>query len=131
MKSQIQHKDVYPKYEEMAEADIISARLTEHILTVSIHKCRIKIENSFNRQAIMQATRPRAILSPLQLGLGVQLHHHFASKFLIETLHKHGFSCSYKVIKFERSAAVGSGIEVADPTPDTFIQYVSTMWITT
>ena len=34
-------------------------------------------------QAIVQATRPRVISAPLQLGLGVQMHHHFASKFLI------------------------------------------------
>ena len=46
-------------------------------------------------QAIMQAVRPRAILAPLQLGLGVQMHHHFASRFLIDTLNEHGFSCSY------------------------------------
>ena len=35
-------------------------------------------------QAVMQATRPRTMLAPLQVGLGVQLHHHFASKFLID-----------------------------------------------
>ena len=46
-------------------------------------------------QAVMQATRPRVILAPLQLGLGVQLHHHFGSRFLIDTLHQHGFCCSY------------------------------------
>ena len=46
-------------------------------------------------QAIMQAARPRVLLAPLQVGLGVQLHHHFASRFLIDTLHKHGFCCSY------------------------------------
>ena len=47
-------------------------------------------------QAIMQTTRPRVLLAPLQVGLGVQLHHHFASRFLIDSLHHHGFCCSYK-----------------------------------
>ena len=37
-------------------------------------------------QAIMQACRPRALIAPLQLGLGVQMHHHFGSKFLIDTV---------------------------------------------
>jgi hypothetical protein len=37
-------------------------------------------------QAIMQRVRPKAIIAPLKLGLAVQMHHHFASKFLIETL---------------------------------------------
>ena len=46
-------------------------------------------------QAIMQAARPRVLLAPLQFGLGVQMHHHFASRFLIDSLHKHGFCCSY------------------------------------
>ena len=36
-------------------------------------------------QALMQATRPRVMLAPLQFGLGVQLYHHFASWFLIDT----------------------------------------------
>ena len=36
-------------------------------------------------QAIMQCIRPRALIAPLQIGLGIQLHHHFASKFLIDT----------------------------------------------
>ena len=38
-------------------------------------------------QAMMQATRPQILLAPLQFGLGVQLYHHFASQFLIDSLH--------------------------------------------
>ena len=34
-------------------------------------------------QAIMQAARPQVLLAPLQFGLGVQMHHHFGSCFLI------------------------------------------------
>ena len=49
-------------------------------------------------QATMQATRPRSILAPLQVGLGIQLHHHFVSKFLIDSLNKHGFCCSYSEV---------------------------------
>ena len=57
-------------------------------------------------QAIMQATRPRVILAPLLLGLGVQLHHHFSSRFLIDSLHQHGFCCSYQEVhQFHGNAA--------------------------
>ena len=35
-------------------------------------------------QAVMQAARPRAIISSLQIGLAVRIHHSFASRFLIE-----------------------------------------------
>ena len=34
-------------------------------------------------QAIVQSARPRGVLSPLQVGLAIQLHHSFASRFLI------------------------------------------------
>ena len=37
-------------------------------------------------QSIMQGTRPRSLLMPLQLGLAVHLHDHFASKHLLDTL---------------------------------------------
>ncbi|KXJ06661.1 hypothetical protein AC249_AIPGENE6377 [Exaiptasia diaphana] len=77
-------------------------------------------------QAIMQATRPRVIIAPLQLGLGVQMHHHFASRFLIDTLYSMGFCSSYSTIqKFERSAAVAQGTDIPGYTPGSFIQYVA------
>lgn len=44
-------------------------------------------------QAMIQATRPRALLPPLQLGFGVQMHHNFASKFLVDSLYHLGFGC--------------------------------------
>jgi len=77
-------------------------------------------------QSMVQATRRRVLLAPLQLGLGVQLHYHFGSKFLIDTLHKHGFTCSYsEVSKFERSAAVKEGTDIPNISSDNFIQYIA------
>lgn len=56
--------------------------------------------------AIVQAVRPRAVIVPLQLGLGVQVHHLYRSQFLVNTLHEMGFSSSYKeVMRFEKNAA--------------------------
>lgn len=77
-------------------------------------------------QAIMQAIRPRNMLTPLQLGLGVQMHHHFASKFLINTLHKYGFSCQYnEVIQFERNAAVALGKDLPENPQGCHIEFVA------
>ena len=60
-------------------------------------------------QAIVQQMRPKALLCPLPLALGILLHKNFASKFLNETIHSMGFACSYKeVCKFERNAAVAN-----------------------
>ena len=77
-------------------------------------------------QAIMQAIRPRNMLTPLQLGLGIQMHHHFASKFLINTLHKYGFSCAYnEVIQYERNAAVALGKDLPETPQGSHIEFVA------
>lgn len=77
-------------------------------------------------QAIMQATMPRVILAPLQLGLAVQVHDHFASRFIVDSLHQHGFACSYsEVLKFERSSAISQGTDLAPPESGQFVQYIA------
>lgn len=64
-------------------------------------------------QAIVQAARPRVVISPLQIGLAVQLHHNFASRFLIDTLHHHGFCSSYQDVQmFNQNAALGQGTDI-------------------
>ncbi len=76
-------------------------------------------------QAIMQATRPRVLLAPLQVGLAVQMHYHFASRFLIDTLHELGFCSSYyETQKFGQNAAVDEGTDIPEHNSE-FIQYVA------
>ena len=76
-------------------------------------------------QAMMQATRPRVLLAPLQIGLGVQLHHLYASRFLIDTFHKHGFCCSYnEVHQFEQNAVLSYGTDIPNHSTQ-FVQYVA------
>ena len=61
----------------------------------------------------------------LQVGLGVQLHHHFASHLLIDSLHQHGFCCSFQEVhKFERNAVVSQGTDVPCFTSQS-VQYVA------
>ena len=73
-------------------------------------------------QAIVQQIRPKALLCPMPLALGILLHKNFASKFLNETMHAMGFSCSYKeVCKFERNAAVAS-LDVSSLLNGFFVQ---------
>lgn len=53
------------------------------------------------------------------------MHHQFSSRFIVDTLHKHGFSCSHsEVRKFEKSAAVTQGAELPEPESGEFIQHV-------
>ena len=75
-------------------------------------------------QAIIQAARPRVLIAPLQTGLAVQMHHHYGSKFLIDSLNSHGFCSSYtEVKKFEMSAAQTKGTDIPGLTPGHFVQY--------
>ncbi|XP_060603948.1 uncharacterized protein LOC132756825 [Ruditapes philippinarum] len=77
-------------------------------------------------QAIMQACIPRNVICPLQLGLGVQMHHHFGSKFLVETLFQLGLCASYgEVQKFEMNAAASNTTSIQDYFPGQFMQFVA------
>ena len=75
-------------------------------------------------QALMQAARPRAVTLPLQLDLGVQMHRHFGSRFLNETLYRMGFASSYEEIKrFESSAATTNGVNIPSIPENSFLQF--------
>ncbi len=77
-------------------------------------------------QSIMQAVQPRSIIAPLQLGLGLQMYHHFASQFLINTLHEHGFTCSYpEVQKYEQNAAVSKNSIIPKNLQEHDIQFIA------
>jgi hypothetical protein len=65
--------------------------------------------------ALQQLARPRILLAPLQVALGVQAHHLYGSRLLVDLLYSLGFSTSYdEVQKFERNAAVCSGTIIRD-----------------
>ena len=65
------------------------------------------------------------LLAPLQIGLAVQLHHHYASHFLVDSLHPLGFCCSYQQVQeFERSATFSHGTDIPNFS-DQSVQYVA------
>ena len=56
----------------------------------------------------------------------MQLHHHFSSRFLIDSLNTYGFCCSYSEVQcFERNASVCQGADIPNLTPDQVVQYVA------
>ncbi len=129
IKSLTVSNDQYPSTEEMlsasAEDSYLPATLQLLLRTMFAGK-KTNVKVASIGQAIIQATRPRVLLAPLQLGLGLQMHHHYSSRFLIDTLNSLGFSCSYsEVQRYERSAAVAQGTDIPDHTPGQQIQYVA------
>ena len=54
---------------------------------------------AFIGQSIMQRARPRGLLCPLQLGLGVQMKGMFQSSFSIDELSAAGFSISNTIVQ--------------------------------
>ena len=73
----------------------------------------------------MQGARPRVIIAHLQIGLAVQLHHHYASRSLIDTLSRHGVCSTYdEVLKFNENAALEQGTDIPS-FEGQFVQYVA------
>src|SRR5688572_375497 len=102
-------KDKYPKSEELqleSALEYIPSSLhflLEHLLVV---KDKSRKEASIG-QAIVQGVRPRSVITPLQVGLAVQMHYHFRSRFLIDTLSAMGYCSSYsEVLRFEENTKV-------------------------
>ncbi|KAK3105999.1 hypothetical protein FSP39_010552 [Pinctada imbricata] len=80
----------------------------------SENDCLVKVASV--GQAIMRATRPRPIIAPLQMSLGIQMHHHFGSILLLDTLNSLGFASSYtEVQKFELNAAASQERNTLSP----------------
>ena len=77
-------------------------------------------------QALVQSTRPNTVIAPLQIGLAVQMHITFGSRFLIDTLSHLCFCTSYtEVRKFELNAAVFYGIDLPETTDKHTVQFVA------
>ncbi len=120
--------DNYPSTEQMADSGAALKYLPDTLqafLQVLFTGKNTEMKRASVGQAIMQGTRPRIILAPLQFGLALEMHHKFSSRFIVDTLNKHGFGCSYAEIqRFERSAALQWG-ELPDHRTGQVIQFVA------
>ena len=106
IKSVITDTDQYPSLDKLDIDNAIS--FLPSSLYLFLHNLIVQ-ENDLKAaaigQAIMQASRPRKIISPLKVGLGIQLHHHYRSRHLVDVLNRLGFCSSYnEILKFERNA---------------------------
>ena len=117
--------DEYPQIAKEPEAQTDALPPTFKLFLDSVDLKSDKMKVAAIGQAIMQAARPRVFIAPLQIGLGVQLHHNFASRFLIDILHHLGFCSSYSEVQtFNESAAVDQGSAIPSYNKQ-FIQYMA------
>jgi len=122
-------KSFYPASENVKSIEDNLAFLPKSLLiflnNIFVEKdCKLKI--AVVGQAIMQACAPRNVICPLQLALGLQMHHQFSSRFLIDTLFQLGLCSSYgEVQKFEINAAASNSTLFKNYFPGQFMQFVA------
>lgn len=76
--------------------------------------------------AIVQASRPRTVMSPVLFGVGVSVDHALGSKWLVEMLSRLGFSLTYdEVTRYKQSVVQCSDSSEGLPFsyPGTFTQW--------
>ena len=130
IKSMDASKENYPSSSDIASLDQNQAYLPPSLelflSTILRNKKDCKLKTASIGQALVQAARPKILLSPLQLGLGVDVHHLSASKYLVEHLKKLGFCLSYAEVKrYEQSAALSHGTDLEGVATNSCIQFVA------
>ena len=76
--------------------------------------------------SLVQAVRPKSVVAPLLLGLGVSLDHLLGSKLLVNILSRLGFCCSYDEISRFKQSVVQSDDEVSPfACPESFTQFAA------
>ena len=95
------------------------------LLRTSFSEKEAEVKIASIGRAIVQAARPRVVIAPLQIGLGIQMHHHFGSRYLINVLSTMGYTSSYtEVKKFEANAAISQSTDIPGYA-DSFLQYMA------
>lgn len=113
-----QKSDTYPKPSQVRNTNELSDFLPPSLQTLLEYLVPSKLKQCSVGHVIMQAAMPRTVLSPLLLGIGVEMDHMFGSRWLITELSALGFSVSYgEVTKYKQSVLESSDCDVLPPNP--------------
>jgi len=116
----------YPTVEDIENSNNFSPQTLLYFLQNLISCKNSSLITSSISQAIIQNVRPQTIITPIQLSIGVILHRHFESKYLIDLLNKFGLCASYsEVLKFESCAANQSSTEIHNVNETSFLHFVA------
>ena len=100
---------------------LLGPNVTKSLKTSFIYEHRQSIG-----QCITQASRPRSIMCPLPIGLGIELENAFGSKWLINHLSRFGFSISAdEVLRYKESDVECTDHVQVQTKDDQFVQWVA------
>ena len=128
IKAKAASRAVYPSHDEIASCstnlDFVNESLRLFLMNIFSGKDTC-LKVAAVGQAIMQAARRQILICPLEIGLAVQIHHCFGSKFLVDTLFSLGFSSSCnEVLTYEMNCALFENSIQCDASQH-FTQYMA------
>jgi hypothetical protein len=93
------NKDVFPRMNEIKSSEECQEFLTPSLRVFLDILIKEELKCDGIGQAITQAARLNSVISPLLFVIGIELHHIFGSKWLIEELSSFGFSIIYNEVQ--------------------------------
>ena len=98
------NSDSYPTNDNISNIEKSREWIPRHLQTLMKTIVSSELKQNSIRQCIVQAARPRSVITPTLFGLGVELDHVFGSKWLINELSRLGFSIGYdEVNRYKQS----------------------------
>ena len=119
--------DVYPSFDDITPSttdEFILPLLQLHMQTLVGNK----VKEAAISQAIVQAARPRSVITPILFGVGVEVDHICGSKYIVDELARLGFSVSsYEVNRYKQSVMQSQPCELTEDEcfPARFTQWVA------
>jgi len=117
--------DVYPEINENTGESQFIPKLLKVFMKILVAS---KLKQNSIGECIVQAARPRTILAPIPLSLGIEMHHLLGSKYVIRQLNRLGFSTSYdEVLRYKQSSVMSNdpGKVTVESYPQAFTQWVA------
>ena len=119
--------DTYPAPDGMHDLDLQTQWMPPLLFLLMQQLVPNHVQQLSLGNALVQAVRPRSVISPVLFGVGVTMEHTFGSKWLVNELSRLGFSVLYdEVVRFKQSVLQDEVFSQSSlsPYPSSFTQWV-------
>ena len=120
--------DCYPTSEDVSNIAGSKRWVPRHLQSLLKVIVLSELKRSSIAQCIVQAARPKSVITPTLFGLGFEMDHVFGSKWLVYELSRLGFSITYdEVNRYKQSVIQSKNLEdvMTEYLPGTFTQWVA------